>query len=60
MRKLRNLWRRRQKPRPSLEGEEYEIEKAQREARERGRRFGESLIEKAGHRQYPYLKDPFD
>jgi hypothetical protein len=40
--------------------EEAEIAKAQRAARREGDRFAESLIEKAGHRSYPYLKDPFE
>jgi hypothetical protein len=53
-------WRHRQKPRPGVQGEEYEIAKAEREAQEKRDRFAESLGEKAGHAQYPYLKDPFE
>jgi hypothetical protein len=42
------------------EEEEYEIEKAEREAQKERDRFAESLIEKAGHSGYPFLKDPFE
>ena len=51
---------RRKPPQPYLQGEEYEIAKAEREAQRQRERFAESLIEKAGHKNYPYLKDPFD
>ncbi len=58
---LRRLRRHRQgPPRPSRQGEEYEIEKAQREAQKQRDRFAASLLEKVGHRQYPFLKDPFE
>jgi hypothetical protein len=60
MKKLRSLWRHRQKPGPGLQGEEYEIEKAEQEAQKERDRFANSLVEKAGHRQYPFLKDPFE
>jgi hypothetical protein len=60
MRRLRRSWRRRETPRPGPEGEEYEIEKTQREAQKQRERFMESLVEKAGHAQYLYLKDPFE
>jgi hypothetical protein len=60
MKRLRTLWRRRQKLRPGVQGEEYEIEKAQRQAQHERDRFANSLLEKAGHRQYPFLKDPFE
>ena len=46
-----------QKP---LQGEEYEIEKAEREAQKERDRYAESLIEKAGRARYPFLKDPFE
>jgi len=61
MKRLHRFWRRRQKPllKPP-EGEEYEIEKAEREAQKERDRFAESLIEKAGHARYPFLKDPFE
>jgi hypothetical protein len=52
---------RRQKPQwQHLQGEEYEIEKAEQEAQEDRDRFAESLFEKAGHVHFPFLKDPFD
>ena len=57
------LWlfsRRRQKPIGPLQGEEYEIEKAQREAQKKRGAYAESLLEKAGHARYPFLKDPFE
>jgi hypothetical protein len=60
MKKLNRLWRHRRKPGPGLQGEEYEIEKAQRQAQRERDRFADSLIEKAGHRQYPFVKDPFE
>jgi len=60
MKKLRSLWRHRQKPGPSLQGEEYEVEKAEREAQKERERFANSLLEKAGRRHYPFLKDPFE
>ena len=60
MKKLRSLWRHRVKARPGLQGEEYEIEKAEREAQKERDRFADSLVEKAGHRQFPFLKDPFE
>jgi hypothetical protein len=46
-------------PKP-LQGEEYEIEKAEREAQKERDRYAESLLEKAGHARYPFLKDPFE
>ncbi len=60
MKKLRSLWRHSKKARPGLQGEEYEIEKAEREAQKERDRFADSLVEKAGHRQFPFLKDPFE
>jgi hypothetical protein len=42
------------------QGEEYEILKAEREAQKERERYAESLVEKAGHRSYPFLKDPFE
>ena len=60
MRLLRRFRRHRRKPPPYLQGEEYEIVKAEREAQRQRERFAESLIEKAGHRNYPFLKDPFE
>jgi hypothetical protein len=55
------LWPHHQKP-PArhLQGEEYEIERAELEA-QRGRdQFAASLLEKAGHTHFPFLKDPFE
>jgi len=60
MKRLRSLWRLRQKSGTGAQGEEYEIEKAEREAQKDRDRFANSLLEKAGHRQYPFLKDPFE
>jgi hypothetical protein len=61
MKQLHRFRRRWQKP-PliPLQGEEYEIEKDQREAQKERDRFAESLIEKAGHARYPFLRDPFE
>jgi hypothetical protein len=56
----RSLWRHREKARPGLQGEEYEIEKAERAAQKERDRYAESLLEKAGHARYPFLKDPFE
>jgi len=53
--------RRRQKPpHKPLQGEEHEIEKAEREAQKERDRYAESLLEKAAHARYPFLKDPFE
>ncbi len=61
MKRLDRLWRHRQEPPPAHpEGEEHEIEKAEREAQKERDRFAESLLEKAGHSRYPFLKDPFE
>lgn len=57
---LLRLLRRRRAPQQHLEGEEYEIERAEREAQRNRDRYAESLLEKAGHRNYPFLEDPFD
>jgi hypothetical protein len=57
------LWprfRRRREPVFPPQGEEYEIERAQRQAQKERDAYAESLIEKAGHRGYPFLKDPFE
>ena len=52
-------WRRgKERPRRP-QGEEYEIAKEHERRRERDR-YAWSLIEKAGRRQYPVLKDPFE
>jgi hypothetical protein len=62
--KLQRLWRpmrhRQNPPQKPLQGEEYEIEKAEREAQRERDRYAESLLEKAGHARYPFLKDPFE
>jgi hypothetical protein len=47
-------------PHKPLQGEEYEIEKAEREAQKERNRYAESLLEKAAHARYPFLKDPFE
>jgi len=47
-------------PRPSVEGEEYEILKAERREKDERRRFHENIAEKMGHLSYPFKKDPFD
>ena len=39
----------RQNPQRPLQGEEYEIEKAEREAQKERDRYAESLLDKAGH-----------
>ena len=55
------FWGHRQtRPQQHLQGEEYEIEKAEREAQTNRDRFTALLLEKAGHLHYPYLKDPFE
>jgi hypothetical protein len=63
MKLLQRLWRpvrHRQNPQKPVQGEEYEIEKAEREAQKERDRYAESLLEKAGHARYPFLKDPFE
>ena len=58
---LRRLLRRKPFAAPTrVEGEEYEIAKAEEVAQNERDRFAESLIEKAGHARYPFLKDPFE
>jgi len=54
------LRRRRRPATPGPQGEQYEIEKNERKAEKERNRFAESLIEKAGHARYPFLKDPFE
>jgi hypothetical protein len=55
-------WFRRRRPKAIIppQGEEYEIEKAERQAQKGRDAYAESLIEKAGHRSFPFLKDPFE
>jgi hypothetical protein len=62
MKLLQRLWpvRHRQNLQEPVQGEEYEIEKAEREAQKERDRYAESLLEKAGHARYPFLKDPFE
>ena len=63
MKLLQRLWRpvrHRQNPRKPVQGEEYEIEKAEREAQKERDRYAESLLEKAGQARYPFLKDAFE
>ncbi len=43
-----------------LQGEEYELEMAQREARRKNERFAENLIQKAGRGDNPFVENPFD
>lgn len=59
---VRVLKRRRPKPQPGpgAQGEEHEIAEAQRKAREQRERWAHSLVEKAGHANYPYNKDLSD
>ncbi len=58
---LSRAWRLQRKlPRQHPQGEEYEIEKAELEAQKERDRFTASLLEKAGHTHFPFLKDPFD
>ena len=53
--------RRRQRPsQPYLQGEAYEIVKAERAAQRERDRFADSVIEKAGLAHYPFLRDPFE
>ena len=54
------LRRKRRPDAPAPQGEEYEIAENEREAQKERNRFAESLIEKAGHARYPFLKDPFE
>ena len=60
MRLLRLFRRRRTAPAPAPEGEEHEILEAERKAREQRERLGYSYVEKAGHANWPYVKDPFE
>jgi len=59
LRRLAASKRRRPIARP-LQGEEYEIELAQREARRKNERFAENLIQKAGRGDNPFVENPFD
>jgi hypothetical protein len=43
-----------------LQGEEYEIELAQRESRRKNERFAQNLIQKAGRGDNPFVENPFD
>ena len=61
MYRFSRIWRHSRRPAlKPLQGEDYEIEKAQRETQKERDRFADSLIEKAGHLRYPFLKDPFE
>lgn len=58
---LGRLFKREKQPsQPGPQGEEREIQLAQQERAKERDRFLESLVEKAGHARYPWLKDPFD
>jgi hypothetical protein len=56
---LQRLRRRRRAPTPQ-QGEEYEIEKAEREAQKARDRITQTLIQGAAHSHHPFLKDPFE
>jgi hypothetical protein len=53
-------WRTRRQRHVQLQGEEHEIEQAQRARREAGYRFGESLVKKAGHADNPFMENPHE
>jgi hypothetical protein len=59
--RLRRLFSRHKQTRqPPLQGEEYELAEAQRAAQKERDKYAESLLEKAAHARYPFLKDPFE
>ncbi len=47
-------------PAKRLEGEEYEIAKAEADAQEDRDRYTAKLFRNIGNLRYPFLKDPFD
>jgi hypothetical protein len=55
----RLLRRKRPEAQPGPQGEEYEALKMARRAAEDRNAFAESLVEKAGHRDNPFLDDPY-
>jgi hypothetical protein len=54
-------WTRRQRvsPSPPLQGEEYEIAKAESETQKERDKFTARLFRNVGNLRYPFLKDPF-
>lgn len=57
---IKALFHRERPPAPHLEGEAYEILKADRQREEQRRRSVESAAEKMSHLSFPFKKDPFD
>lgn len=45
---------------PLPKEDQREVEQAAREAEGQRRRFVESLLEKAAHARFPFLRDPFE
>ena len=60
LRFIRVLLHRERQPTPRLEGEEYEILKADREREEQRRRSVERAAEMMSHLSFPFQRDPFD
>ena len=60
LRRLLRAKREQPQPRRAPQGEEYELELAERELRRRGERLGENLIQKAARADNPFVENPFD
>jgi hypothetical protein len=57
---LRRLTRRqRLQPHPGPQGEEYEALQMERRHQAEQERFAENVIKKVGHKNLPFLDDPF-
>lgn len=56
----RLLRRRRPEPQPGPQGEEYEALKMSRRADDQREAFAENVIKKVGHKNLPFLDDPFE
>jgi hypothetical protein len=47
-------------PHPGPQGEEYDALQMEREWQDERGRFAENVIKKVGHKNLPFLDDPFD
>jgi hypothetical protein len=56
----RLLRRKRPEPRPGPQGEEYEAMQMARRAAEEREAFAENMIKKVGHKNLPFLDDPYE
>ena len=61
LRSLRRLFHRpRIAPHPGPQGEDYEALRMERRSQADRERFAENVIKKVGHKNLPFLDDPYD